>query len=122
MSGHAVTIDLTAQQAKDLWEALDHLGLDMQCRLPDAETTDPDDMDIAEQCKRTYDISQHVMALIEDQQTFKIRKLLQSKSSERQLEMIGELAHALENMLSDEPPWHREEEYRTLIGKGKVTS
>ena len=118
----SITITLSNQQAKDLWKALDYLSLDMQCRLPDAETTDPDDMDIAEQCKRTYDISQHVMNIIEDKQTFKIRKPLQSKSSERQLEMIGELVHALENMLSDEPPWHREEEYRSLIGKGKVRS
>lgn len=61
----SITITLSNEQAKDLWEALDHLGLDMQCRLPDAETTDPDDMDIAEQCKRTYDISQHVMSLID---------------------------------------------------------
>ena len=61
----SITITLSKEQAKDLWEALDHLGLDMECRLPDAQTTDPDDVDIAEQCKRTYDICQRVMALIE---------------------------------------------------------
>jgi hypothetical protein len=65
----SITITMSKQQAKDLWEALDHLGLDMQSRLPDVETTDPDDMDIAEQCKRTYDISQHVMALIDEENT-----------------------------------------------------
>ena len=61
----SITITLSKEQAKDLWEALDHLGLDMECRLPDAQTTDPDDVDIAEQCKRTYDICQRGMALIE---------------------------------------------------------
>ena len=70
----SITITLSDQQAKDLWKALDYLSLDMQCRLPDAETTDPDDVALnADECKRNYDIADHVMDIIDDKRTFKIR-------------------------------------------------
>ena len=93
----SITITLSKEQATDLHEALDHLGLDMQCRLPDAETTDPDDVDIAEQCKRTYDISQHVMALIDAEQ----KKFYCYKAAPELLEVLEEVVMDIEDYCED---------------------
>jgi len=68
-----ITIKLTADEAKALWDALDHLGLDMECRQRDSISYDNEnDREIAEQCSQTYDICQRVMALIEAETTEQI--------------------------------------------------
>ena len=69
----SITITLTKDEAEALFDALDHLGLDMECRQRDSISYDnEDDQEIAAQCNRTYDICQRVMELIEAETTEQI--------------------------------------------------
>tara|TARA_R100001594_G_scaffold59657_1_gene93650 strand:- start:50 stop:361 length:312 start_codon:yes stop_codon:yes gene_type:complete len=62
----SITITLTEDESKALWDALDHLGLDILFERNDSISYDnEDDREIAAQRSRTYDICQRVMALIE---------------------------------------------------------